>query len=89
MVSNISFLIIVIFIFSILQKYNINSDILSFDLLFLAYFMINFIFLSLYLDKTYRYALVFMPPFIYFVVLGLNSLLHPDKVLYLKQYANL
>ena len=74
MASNISILIALTFIYSILEKYEIDKDILSLDLLFLAYLIINFIFASLYSIKVERYALPFIPPVIYFIILGLEGI---------------
>lgn len=74
MISNICILISLTFIYSILEKYDVDKGILSLDLLFLAYFLINFIFASIYPIKVERYALPFIPPVIYFIVLGLEGI---------------
>lgn len=75
MASNICILISLTLIYSILEKYEVDSRLLSLDLLFLAYFLINFIFASLYSIKVERYALPFIPPVIYFIILGLEGIL--------------
>ncbi|WP_407424335.1 ArnT family glycosyltransferase [Methanobrevibacter sp.] len=74
LVSNICLLISLTFIHSILQKFEVDNRILSLDLLFLAYLLINFIFVSIYPVKVLRYALPFIPPIIYFVILGLDGI---------------
>ena len=74
MISNICILISLTFIYSILEKSEIDNEILSLDLLFLAYFLINFIFASIYPIKAERYGLPFVPPFIYFIILGLEGI---------------
>ena len=74
MIANICLLIAFTLFFSILEKFNFNNKILTLDILFLAYFLINFIFLSLYNIKVPRYSLSFIPPFIYFIIWGLESL---------------
>ena len=87
MISNICVLISLTFIYSILAKSEIDNEILSIDFLFLAYFLINFIFASIYPIKVERYALPFVPPFIYFIILGLEGIvedMHYDKLSMLK-----
>ena len=74
MACNISILIALTFVYSILEKYDFDNKIVSLDLLFLACFLINFIFASLYGIKVERYALPFVPPIIYFIVLGLEGI---------------
>ena len=75
MVSNICLLIAITILFSILQKYTINEAKVSFDLLMLAFFSVYFIFLSIYPLKAMRYAIPFLPPFVYFVIWGLNNIM--------------
>ena len=75
MVSNICVLIALTLIFSILEKYTINRKFISLDILFIAYFLINFIFISVYATKVPRYALMIIPPFIYFIIWGLSSII--------------
>ena len=74
MIANISLLIALTFIYSILEKYEIDNKILSLDLLFFAYLMVNFIFTALYPIKVERYALPFVPPIVYFIILGLEGI---------------
>ena len=74
MACNICVLIALTFIYAILDKYDVDSELLSLDILFLACFLINFIFASLYGIKVERYALPFIPPIIYFIVLGLEGI---------------
>lgn len=74
MISNICVLISLTLIYSILQKFDFDNERLSLDMLFLAYFLINFIFASLYATKVERYALAFFPPMVYFVILGLEGI---------------
>ena len=74
MISNICLLFSFTFIHSILQKFEVDNRTSSLDLLFLAYLLINFIFVSLYPVKVLRYALPFIPPLIYFVILGLEGI---------------
>ena len=74
MISNICLLIAFTLVYSILEKFDFDNKILSLDMLFLTYFMINFIFASLYATKVDRYALPFIPPIVYFVILGLEGI---------------
>ncbi|MBE6498974.1 MAG: glycosyltransferase family 39 protein [Methanobrevibacter thaueri] len=74
MFSNICVLIAITCIFVIFEKYNITNKNFQFDLLFLAYFSITFIFISLYPIKVARYFLMVLPAFIYFIVWGLDSI---------------
>lgn len=74
LLSNICLLVSFTLLFSILQKYNVNDKKLGLDVLFLAYFLISFIFISSYAIKVPRYALIFIPPLIYFVIWGLNAI---------------
>lgn len=75
MTSNICCLIAITIAYSLLLKLNVKSMRARLFLLFLAYFAINFIFLSLYQIKVYRYFLVVVPPLIYFIVWGLESIM--------------
>lgn len=74
MISNVSLLVALTLIFSKLIKHHVNNKILSIDILILAYFLINLIFISLYAIKVPRYILPAIPPFIYFIIWGLNSI---------------
>lgn len=75
LISNVSLLMALTIIFSILNRYDkIDKTRLALDMLFLAYFSINFIFISLFAIKVPRYSLQVMPAFIYLVVWGLDSL---------------
>ena len=74
MASNICILIALTFTYSLLEKYEIDNKLLALDLLFLAYLLINFIFASIYHIKVERYALPFIPPVIYFIILGLEGI---------------
>ncbi len=74
MVSNIAFICGVLFLYSLLNKFPCNEKKLSFNLLFLTFFMVNLIFFSLYPHKTFRYALPLLPSFVYAVVWALESI---------------
>ena len=74
LVSNISLLVGITILYANLQKYNIHEDRVSLDLTMAAYFLVYFIFLSLYDIKVRRYAMPFVPPFIYLILWGMNSI---------------
>lgn len=74
MAINVLWCIIILIFFSLLDKCVSNKKFLSVDLLFLAYFLLFFTFMSLYTVKVPRYSLFFIPPFIYFVIWGLNAI---------------
>lgn len=74
MLSNICLLIFLTLSFAILQQYKIKERVVSLDILFIAYFLVYFVFLSAYIIKVPRYALPFIPPFVYLVIWGLNSI---------------
>lgn len=76
LISNLFLLISFIIFFSLINRYQINKDIQSINLVMFSWFLIYFIFISLYPIKTYRYVIPLLPPFIYFVVYGLESILH-------------
>ena len=80
MISNICMLISLTFIYSLLEKYGVDNKILALDLLFLAYLLVNFIFSSLYSIKVPRYAIPFIPPIIYFIILGLEGIVENINV---------
>lgn len=74
MVANIPFLCAIIILFSILNKFPCDKKKLSLNLSFVSYFMIYLLFVSLYPDKTFRYALPLLIPFIYGIVWALDSI---------------
>ncbi|MGX8693941.1 MAG: glycosyltransferase family 39 protein [Methanobrevibacter sp.] len=80
MVSNICLLIALTFIYSVLHKFAIDDKALALDLLFLAYFLINFIFVSLYAIKAERYGLTFIPALVYFMIWGLDEIVESVNV---------
>lgn len=75
MFSNISLLAAMAVLYSLLRRYAVNEDKLSFDILMIAYFAVYFIFLSLYQLKVRRYAMPFLPAFVFFTIWGLNSIM--------------
>lgn len=70
MASELIFIILAIITFYFLRNYK-NIDI---DLLFLTWFMVFFIFHSVFPVKVDRYFITMAPAFSYFVILGLNSI---------------
>jgi len=73
LISNICVLISFTIIYSLINRNHIDKNALN--ILFLAYFMINFIFISINSVKTLRYALPLLPSLVYFIILGLEGLL--------------
>lgn len=73
MISNICFLGSVIFLHHILKNY-IDEECLSSTLLYFAFFITYFIFISLYSVKTLRYALPLVMAFICIVVWSLDTI---------------
>lgn len=76
MVSNISLICVVIISHALLNKYPCNEKKLSFNLLFITYFFVNLVFISLYPHKTLRYALPLLPPFVYAIIWALDSIFY-------------
>lgn len=74
-ISNICFLASVLIIYSLINEYQINKQKNAFNLLFLSYFAVYFIFLAIYPTKVLRYSLPILPPLIYFIILGLEGIL--------------
>ena len=75
MISNICLLIMLLILFSMIQNSSCSKNNLLFSFLLVSWFFINFIFSSIYLIKVPRYAMPFIPPFICFVIYGLNYIL--------------
>jgi 4-amino-4-deoxy-L-arabinose transferase-like glycosyltransferase len=73
--SEILFLLIGYISYELLKRSNANIDI---DLLFLSWFMIYFIFHSIFAIKVDRYFILMAPAFAYFLILGLNGI--SDKI---------
>ena len=76
LISNVFLLISLTIFYSLISRYDFNKDIQSINLIMFAWFLVYLIFISLYPVKTYRYVIPLLPPFIYFVVYGLESILH-------------
>ena len=74
LISTVCVMIAVLCICLIFKKYGIKNKNVYFDLLFLAYFAITFIFISLYLIKVPRYFLLVIPPLVYFIVWALDAI---------------
>lgn len=75
LISEIFFLMALLIFFSLVSEFNINKDIQSLNLIMFAWFGVYFIFISLYPIKNYRYAIPFLPPIVYFVIYGVESIL--------------
>ncbi len=76
LISNVFLLISLTIFYSLISRYPINKDIQSINLIMFAWFLVYLIFISLYPIKTFRYVIPLLPPLIYFVVYGLESILH-------------
>lgn len=74
MISNICIIISIVICYVFLQRLELNTRNNIFFLLFFGYFMIYFIFISLYNVKVYRYILPIIPPLIYFIIWGLENI---------------
>ena len=75
MIANISIFLSLILINYLINQISSEKDKYAFTILNIGYFLIYFIFMSLYPIKVLRYALPILPPFIYFIILGLNAIL--------------
>ncbi|MEW6011646.1 MAG: glycosyltransferase family 39 protein [Euryarchaeota archaeon] len=69
--SQIIFIIFCYSTYNILRTFEINSKA---NLFFLAWVMVFFIFHSIFEIKVERYFITMIPPLIYFVIFGLNSI---------------
>ncbi len=69
--SQIIFLIFCYCMYNILRIFEINFKA---NLFFLSWFMVFFIFHSIFEIKVERYFITMIPPLIYFVIFGLNSI---------------
>lgn len=76
MISNICLIITLIIAYTL---YSNKDNNFKFTLLNLSWFALTFIFASLYTTKTERYALPFIIPFIYFIILGFEEILNRLK----------
>lgn len=74
MFSNIFMFFAIYTLYLILSRFSLNEKKLRINFLFLSFFVFNFIFVSVYPMKTFRYALALLPPFVYVVILSLNSI---------------
>ena len=75
MLTNIFFLMFIMLFYSLINGFNINRNEQALNLLFLSYFAINFIFISIYSTKTIRYALPLIPPLVYFIIYCIEGIL--------------
>ena len=75
MIANTSIILSLLLINYLINQISSEKDKYTFTILNIGYFSIYFIFISLYPIKVLRYALPILPPFIYFVILGLNAIL--------------
>ena len=75
MITNISLIISLLLISYLFNQISSEKDKYAFTILNIGYFLIYFVFISIYPIKVLRYALPILPPFIYFVILGLNAIL--------------
>ena len=75
MVANISLFIMFFILFSLFEKYGINKNRQALNLLFVSWFAFYIVFITIYPIKVYRYALPLLPPFVYFVIWGLDCVL--------------
>lgn len=75
MVANILLFVIFFILFSLFEKYGINKKRQALNLLFISWFAFYMVFITLYPIKVYRYALPLLPPFVYFVMWGLDCVL--------------
>lgn len=73
--TNILFLMSIPIIYYLISEFNVNKNEQALNLLFLSYFMINLIFLSIYQTKTLRYSIQFLPPLIYIIIYCLEGIL--------------
>lgn len=75
MVANIALLTIMVILFSLLDKLDINKKFYSMHFLMLAWFLVYFIFFSKITIKSDRYMINCIPPIVYFVVWSLECIL--------------
>ncbi len=79
MVTNIAFLIIFVSILSLADKINLDKDSLNLDVLFLAWFIVFFVFFSFISIKGLRYLIIAMPPVVYFVLRTIETIFYKFK----------
>jgi len=77
MLSELLFFVIA-YLFYDLSK-NLKMKNMDIHLLFLAWFMVFFIFHSVFVIKDYRYFVLMAPPVAYFMILGLNEIANKMK----------
>ena len=75
MIANTCIILSLLLINYLINQISSEKDKYAFTILIMGYFLIYLIFMSLYPIKVLRYALPILPPFIYFVILGLNAIL--------------
>lgn len=74
-ITNLCILIALMCIHFLMINFNFNENKESLNILFLSYFLIYSVFIAIYPTKVLRYALPLLPPFIYFIILGLEAIM--------------
>ena len=73
--ANICLLIGITILYSFTKEFNFNHDENALNFLFLSYFFVYLVFMSIYSVKTFRYSIPLLPPLMYFIVYGLEGIL--------------
>ncbi|AMK15892.1 hypothetical protein YLM1_1335 [Methanobrevibacter olleyae] len=68
-------LVDLVILFAFLKKNDINRELYSSNILFLAWFLVYFIFFTFLNIKVNRYIITVFPAFIYFVIFAINGIL--------------
>lgn len=82
MVSNIALCMMMVIIFSLLDKLPIDKDDYALHLLCIAWFLIYFIFFSMINIKTSRYMITVFPPLIFYCVWSINTIFNEINYLF-------
>ena len=72
LIANIMLFLMFLIFFALVEKYRVNKEVYSLNLMFVSWFAFYIVFITIYPIKVYRYAIPLLPPFAYFVMWGLE-----------------
>ena len=75
LIANITLFLLFLIFFAFIEKYRVNKEIYSLNMMFISWFAFYMVFITIYPIKVYRYAVPLLPPFVYFVMWGLENIL--------------
>lgn len=79
MITNICMLVSFTILYSLLKEMGLDKDETALNLLFIAYFVVYFVFIPIYMTKTLRYALPILPALTYIIIYAFEGILNAFK----------